>query len=172
MWKLVRLGISMCLLYGFWRLLSWKPLWGFLKPVGPTRNRAGFLLILVAILFWWVSVFSITFSRRKSQKAAVATRSAQPVLSESRYLAGNQACAIPRDPTPPRVPGVRFADVGGLEDEKQQIRELVDSRVQPGKYSSSGVARQKRTTLEQSASGARSCFASKGRESTAGYFFR
>ena len=25
--KIVRLGISICLLYGFWLLLNWKPLW-------------------------------------------------------------------------------------------------------------------------------------------------
>jgi len=40
-----------------------------------------------------------------------------------------------------RVPELRFADVGGLEDEKQQIRDLVESRIQPGKYAKYGVVR-------------------------------
>ena len=40
-----------------------------------------------------------------------------------------------------RVPGLRFSDIGGLEDEKQQIRDLVESRMQPGKYAKYGVVR-------------------------------
>lgn len=40
-----------------------------------------------------------------------------------------------------RVPKVRFADVGGMEDAKQQIREVVESRLNPQKYARYGVNR-------------------------------
>jgi transitional endoplasmic reticulum ATPase len=139
--KIVRLGISFCLLYGFWLLLNWKPLWGFLEPFGMTRNRAGFRLILVATIMWWVTSFWIIFSRGMARKAAFATGSTQPVSLHSPYPPSNQVSAISQPQMSPRLPELRFADVGGLEDEKQQIRDLVESRVQPGKYAKYGVVR-------------------------------
>ena len=139
--KIVKLGISICLLYGFWLLMNWKPLWGFLEPFGMTRNRAGFRFILVAIIVWWVTVFWIIFSRGTARKAAVATGSTQPVSQHSPYPPSNQVPAIPQAQMSQRVPELRFADGGGLEDEKQQIRELVESRMQPGKYTKYGVVR-------------------------------
>jgi SpoVK/Ycf46/Vps4 family AAA+-type ATPase len=139
--KIVRLGISICLLYGFWLLLNWKPLWGFLEPFGVTRNRAGFRLILVAIIVWWVTVFWIIFSRGTARKAAIATGSTQTVSPRSPYPPSNEVPAIPQPQVSPRVPLLCFADLGGLEDEKQQIRDLVESRMQPGKYTKYGVVR-------------------------------
>ena len=139
--KIVKLGISICLLYGFWLLLNWKPLWGFLEPFGMTRNQAGFHLILVAIIVWWVTVFWIIFSRGTARKAEVATGSTQPVLLRSPYPASNQVLAIPKPQLSPGPPDLRFTDVGGLEDEKQQIRELVESRMQTGKYTKYGIVR-------------------------------
>lgn len=139
--KIVKLGISICLLYGFWLLLNWKPLWGFLEPLGMTRNRAGFRLILVAIIVWWVTVFWIFFSRGTTRKVAAATGSPQPVSLRSPNSPPNQVPAIPQPQASPRVPLLCFADLGGLEDEKQQIRDLVESRMQPGKYTKYGVVR-------------------------------
>ncbi|MGH9351997.1 MAG: ATP-binding protein, partial [Terriglobia bacterium] len=40
-----------------------------------------------------------------------------------------------------RVPQVRFADVGGMEAAKEQIREVVESRLKPEKYAAYGVVR-------------------------------
>ncbi len=139
--KIVKLGISICLLYGFWLLLNWKPLWGFLEPLGMTRNRSGFRLILVAIIVWWVTVFWIIFSRGKAQKAAVASGPNPTLSSQSPYSAPNRVSSSPQQQMSTRVPGLRFSDIGGLEEEKQQIRELVESRMQPGKYSRYGVVR-------------------------------
>ena len=139
--KIVKLGISVCLLYGFWLLLNWKPLWSFLEPLGMTRNRAGFRLILIAIIVWWVTVFWIIFSRGTARKVAVATGSPQPVSLRPPNPPSNQVPAIPQPQVSPRVPLLRFADLGGLEDEKQQIRDLVESRMQPGKYTKYGVVR-------------------------------
>src|SRR5579863_2638927 len=139
--KFVKLGISICLLYGFWLVLNWKPLWSFLEAFGMTRNRAGFRLILVAIIVWWVTVFWIIFSRGKTQKAAVASGPNPTLSSQSPYSAPNRVSSSPEQQKSTRVPGLRFSDIGGLEDEKQQIRDLVESRIQPGKYTKYGVVR-------------------------------
>lgn len=141
LWKLVRLGISVCLLYGFWMLLNWRPLWRLVKPFGLTRDRTGFELILAAILLWWVSVFWILFSRRRPHKIAVPSGPPQQVLSPSQSSAPNSASAIPQRQQFAKVPQLRFADVGGLDEEKRQIRELVQSRIEAGKYRKYGVVR-------------------------------
>ena len=140
--KIVKLGISICLLYGFWLLLNWKPLWGFLEPFGMTRNRAGFRLILVAIIVWWVTVFWIIFSRGTSKESSCRDRINPTLFRCNPHIPHRiRFPAIPQPQMSPRVPGLRFADVGGLEDEKQQIRDLVESRIQPGKYAKYGVVR-------------------------------
>src|ERR1700681_2426226 len=38
-------------------------------------------------------------------------------------------------------PTVRFADVGGLEETKSQIRQLIETRLKPGKFGKYGVVR-------------------------------
>ena len=139
--KIVKLAISVLLLYGFWMLLNWKPLWSFLGPLGFTRNRTGLGLIMGAILAWWVSVFWILFSGGKGQRAAVASGPNATLSSQSPYSAPNPVSAGPQQQISLRVPELHFADIGGLEAEKQQIRELVESRMHPGQYSKYGVVR-------------------------------
>ena len=69
--KLARMTISVCMLYGFWTLLNWRPLWRIVGPFGLTRREAGFWLILSAILAWWVSVIWIAFSRPYRRQGGV-----------------------------------------------------------------------------------------------------
>ncbi len=123
--KILRLAISTGLLYGFWMLLNWAPLWGFLRPFGMSRNRTGLWLILIAILFWMISLIRILFSRPKAKAALGPRSSTTPAFQE-----------VLRN-----VPEVRFADVGGLETEKQLIRELVESRLKFKKYRKYGITR-------------------------------
>ena len=73
--KLACVVISVCLLYSFWTLLNWRPLWRIVGPLGLTRREAGFWLILSAILLWWVSVIWIAFSRPYRRQCA---RKSQP----------------------------------------------------------------------------------------------
>ena len=68
--KLACVVISVCLLYSFWTLLNWRPLWRVVGPFGFTRREAGFWLILSAILLWWVSVIWIAFSRPYRRQSA------------------------------------------------------------------------------------------------------
>jgi transitional endoplasmic reticulum ATPase len=123
--KIVRLALATCLLYGFWMLMNWEPLWSLLRPLGLSRSRTGFWLILAAILSWWISVFWIAFSRRKGQSAAV----------------GGAATKTASERVASRIPEARFADVGGLDAEKGLIRELVESRIRPERYRKYGVIR-------------------------------
>lgn len=139
--KILRLAISVLLLYGFWMLLNWRPLWSFLAPFGFTRNRTGFVLIVAAILAWWVSVFWILFSRGKPQRAVVASGPSATLSSQPSYSPPNRVSIMPQQQMALNVPELRFADIGGLESEKQQIRELVESRMRPEKYSKYGVVR-------------------------------
>jgi ABC-type nickel/cobalt efflux system permease component RcnA len=80
--KVVRLGISVCLLYGFWMLMNWKLLWVVLGPLGLTRREAGFWLMLGAILIWWVSVLWIVFSRPRRRQGVVAANPARSVVHQ------------------------------------------------------------------------------------------
>jgi hypothetical protein len=80
--KVVRLGVSVCLLYGFWMLMNWKLLWVVLEPLGLTRREAGFWLMLGAILIWWVSVLWIVFSRPRRQQGVVAANPARSVVHQ------------------------------------------------------------------------------------------
>ncbi|MCI0622105.1 MAG: AAA family ATPase [Acidobacteria bacterium] len=123
--KIGRLAFATCLLYGFWMLLNWEPLWNLLRPLGLSRSRTGFWLILIAILFWWISVLRIAFSRRKRHAAA----------------AGQVTTTVTSGVILSRVPEVRFSDVGGLETEKQLIRELVESRLRSKRYRAYGISR-------------------------------
>jgi transitional endoplasmic reticulum ATPase len=123
--KILRLAISTGLLYGFWMLLNWAPLWSFLRPFGMSRNRTGFWLILTAILLWGISIARILFSRPKAKAAPGPRSSTTPAFQEALRS----------------VPEVRFADVGGLETEKQLIRELVESRLKFNKYRKYGITR-------------------------------
>ncbi len=123
--KIGKLAVVTCLLYGFWMLLNWDPLWSLLRPLGLSRSQTGFWLILTAILLWCFSVLRLAFTRRKEQ--AATTVSAPTTAVQQAMLS--------------RVPDVRFADVGGLENEKKLIRELVESRLSFKRYRKYGISR-------------------------------
>jgi transitional endoplasmic reticulum ATPase len=139
--RILKLAISTCLLYGFWRLLNWKPLWHILSPLGLTRNGSGFRLILLAIIAWWISVFWILFSRTR-HKTVVASGPSGVLSSQSQYSASNPPSGSQQQqPVPLKAPKLCFSDIGGLEDEKRQIGELIKSRLEPCTYSKYGVVR-------------------------------
>jgi hypothetical protein len=71
--KLVKLGISVCLLAAFSMLMNWGPLWSLLGPFGFTRNQTGFHLIVATVCMWWISVLWITLSRPRRVSMQQAT---------------------------------------------------------------------------------------------------
>ena len=117
--KLVKIAIAVCLLQGFVMFLDWKP---FLTAFGLTRSDI-FWPVMGAILIWLVSVVWILFSRPRA--AAIGTG-----ISGlwKRWLW-------------PRVHRLCFRDVAGLEHEKEQIRQLVQSCLHSAKYRRYGVVR-------------------------------
>ncbi len=123
--KILKLALTTGLLYGSWMLLNWAPLWRLLRPFGMSRDRTGFWLILTAILFWGISVVRTLFSRPKAIAAPGPRSTMAPAFQEMGR----------------GVPDVRFADVGGLETEKQLIRELVESRLKFKRYRKYGITR-------------------------------
>lgn len=95
-------------------------------------SGVGVALELLILVVWWVLFFGIIFSRLKyrSQFADAST-------PRQRQSSVDGPTAAPEL----RVPKVRFADVGGMEEVKQQIREVVESRLYPQKYAAYGVDR-------------------------------
>lgn len=115
--KIVKLGIASCLLLGWTMLLKWEPLVASLEL---TRRET----------FWPWLVGNICFA------AAVVWI----VFQEAIISLTGRPSQVP-GPRQSRSRRVRFADVGGMEQAEQQIRELVESRLHPGKYRKYGTVR-------------------------------
>lgn len=87
------------------------------------------LLTLCAV--WGLGLLWILLSRSKSGRERVHVGASQDRRS------GNTGQAV----SELRVPRVRFADLGGMQEAKQQIREVVESRLNPQKYARYGLNR-------------------------------
>jgi ATP-dependent 26S proteasome regulatory subunit len=89
------------------------------------RSQTEGLLILVSTLVWLGMTLRVRFGgfRLPSLRLGI------PAL-------GNRAPEIRTT-----RPSATFADVGGMEEAKQQIREIVENRVHPGKFGRYGVVR-------------------------------
>src|SRR5579875_72212 len=93
--------------------------------------NVGVTLALIFLAAWWAAFFWILFSRPRGKRHPVQI-STQPV----------QSVAVEAEPVPElRIPRIRFADVGVMEEAKEQIREVVESRLNPDKYAAYGVVR-------------------------------
>ena len=115
--KLVKLGIATCIVLGWSMLLGWPPLF---SAFGLAR-RDTFWPWLIGSVCFWVVVAWIIFP--------------EAIVS----LAGHRSQAVvPRHGGSRRL---RFTDVGGMEEAKQQIRELIESRLNPAKYRKYGMVR-------------------------------
>jgi len=127
--------VALLFFFGFVRFIVWEPLWWVLRPLGLTKKMSIPVLLGVAILAWILSSVWIYVSRPRT--AVVTGSSHQPLVvgpAPSAAIAANQDII-------PAVPVVRFADVGGMENEKQQIRELVESQLNSKKYKRYGIVR-------------------------------
>jgi transitional endoplasmic reticulum ATPase len=138
--KVLRLGVSLCLALGFLGLLTWTPFWEALGLFGFNRKTYGGWFLLAVSIGWWIAFFWIVFSKHKRARIGVGSGSRAEVPQQFTSQL-RQIEPASKQQVLPKVPGLRFADVGGLEDEKQQIQDLVESRMQPGKYTKYGVVR-------------------------------
>jgi transitional endoplasmic reticulum ATPase len=118
--KLLQVGMATCLVMGWGMLLRWGPL---LNALGLTVRDTLYPWLIGVVCFW----------------GAVAWITLHDELVALGLLAGVRPKALV-----PRAGGskrLRFADVGGMEEAKQQIRELVESKLNPGKYRKYGMVR-------------------------------
>jgi transitional endoplasmic reticulum ATPase len=115
--KVARLGIATCIVLGWSMLLRWRPL---LSEFGLTR-RDTLWPWLIGSLCFWAAIAWIIFPEAIVSIAGHRSQSLVPRQGGSRRL--------------------RFTDVGGMEEAKQQIRELVESRLNPAKYRKYGMVR-------------------------------
>ncbi len=100
---------------------------------GRSLSVDGFGMILLALTaFWLVGTLWIFLSRTKGRIRRVNST----VSNATREIVSSPG-SIPEL----RVPQFRFADVGGMQEPKQRIREVVESRLNPDKYAAYGVVR-------------------------------
>ena len=116
--RILEFVVVSCFALGTIVLLMWSPVLETAKenkPLGPLW----ILLLGTVSIAWIVSFFRIFLFRRsdKSSRATVAVvnKSSQP---------------IPQ-PLTPNVPSERFADLGGMDDAKDQIRQMVGAHLRP-----------------------------------------
>jgi transitional endoplasmic reticulum ATPase len=112
---------------GFLYLLKWAPFWKMMQSPGFTsKNKETGVLILVATIIWMIATVRVIVPGG---------------LRLPAFRSGRKAFAT----QPPRVettrPKVAFADVGGCDDAKARIREIVQNRLNPGKLKKYGVVR-------------------------------
>ena len=118
--KLTQVAMATCLVMGWSMLLRWEPL---LNALGLTVRDTLYPWLMGLVCFW----------------GAVAWITLNDELVALGAVAGVRPKALV-----PRAEGskrLRFADVGGMEEAKQQIRELVESKLNPGKYRKYGMVR-------------------------------
>jgi transitional endoplasmic reticulum ATPase len=126
--KCVKVAISFCLLIAFTKLLYWKPLWTMLAPPGAESSQGRSWIMVISVLAWWVAVFWIIFSRPTAVAGVPQSRS----TSEGSTAGASSVSTVPE---------LQFSDVGGLEEAKEKIGQLVRGQLEPGKYKSYGVVR-------------------------------
>ena len=112
---------------GFLHLLRWAPFWTMMQSLGFTsKNKETGVLILVATMVWMIATVRVVVSGGLRLPAfGLRTRLARPTAPQMTTTR----------------PKVRFADVGGLDETKSQIRQLIETRLKPGKFSEYGVIR-------------------------------
>ena len=115
---------------GLLLLLVWDPVIKASKE-SPALTALWILLLGLTPIGWVVLFFRIFLSRspQKARAAPVAVGAPAPRPQV-------QPQAVVRN-----VPIQRFADVGGMDDAKEQVRQLVQAHLKPGKYERYGLIR-------------------------------
>ena len=128
--KPVKFAVVSCIALGSLVLLMWDPVLQTAKqnkPLGPLW----ILLLGVTSIGWVVSFFWIFLSKSKQKAQATPSTSG----------GSGPRLQVQQQPVVRIVPSERFADVGGLDDAKEQIRQLVQGQLNPGKYERYGLVR-------------------------------
>ncbi len=128
--KPLKFVVASCIALGLAIFLLWD-------PVQKTTKQSSALTALWVLfsgltpIGWIVSFFWIFLSKPKRKTRAIPVAVGGPVP-----LPAPQPAAAT-----PNVPAERFADVGGMDDAKDQIRQVVQAHLKPGKYERYGLLR-------------------------------
>ncbi len=126
--KLLSLAVASLIALGLLAALVWEPVIKVSKA-SPAFTALWILLLGLAPIGLIVSFLKILLSK-PNQKRTLAT-----VGSPVQRLAPKPVEAIRN------VPAERFADVGGMEEAKEQIRQVVQGHLNPEKYERYGLVR-------------------------------
>lgn len=126
--KACRLAMVFFLYSGFLYLLKWNMFWKWMLALGfENRNKTEGFLIFVSTLVWLYITLRILFGFRL------------PILGFGFGIPALTRGGAPQMKT--ARPNITFADVGGMEEAKQQIREIVENRLHPDRFGKYGVVR-------------------------------
>lgn len=128
--KLVRFATASLFAVGLIILLMWKPILGFSRA-GTGPALIWFLLMGLSTLGWVLSFFWIMLFRPKP-RYALATVGAQVAQQNPNPKPEKLIPSVPRE---------RFADLGGMEEQKERTRQVILAQLKPGKYERYGVLR-------------------------------
>jgi transitional endoplasmic reticulum ATPase len=112
---------------GFLYFLRWPPFWTMTQSLGFTsKNKETGVLVLIATMVWMIATV----------RSIVTGALRLPALGLRPRPASGRAPDVKT-----AHPTVKFADVGGMEEAKSQIRQVVENRLQPGKFRKYDVVR-------------------------------
>jgi transitional endoplasmic reticulum ATPase len=128
--KPLKFAAASCVALGLIILVNWKPV------LQLSKGNSGLSLLWFALMGlstagWLVSFFWIFLGRPQRRTGATPVGIGAPV----QRAAAKPVEAV-RD-----VPAERFADVGGMEEAKEQIREVVQAHLDSRKYERYGLVR-------------------------------
>ena len=128
--KPLKFAAASCVALGLIILLTWKPV------LQQNRGSSGltllwFILMGLSSVGWLASFFWIFLARPKPRLAAAPV----PVGSSVQRPAPKPIEVVRN------VPAERFADVGGMDEAKEQIRQVVQGHLNPEKYKRYGLVR-------------------------------
>jgi ATP-dependent Zn protease len=125
--KACRVTLAVFVYSSFLCFLRWPPLWTMMQSLGFTsKNKETGVLILIATIVWMIATVRVI----------VPGGLRLPVLSFRPRPVGTSARAMKMT-----RPTLKFADVGGMEEAKSQIWQIVESRLRPGKFGGYGIVR-------------------------------
>ena len=126
--KLLRLAVVSLIAIGLLVLLVWEPVIRASKA-SPAFSALWIVLLGLAPIGLIVSFFRILLSK-PNEKGTLATvgRSVQKPAPKPVEVVRN-------------IPAERFADLGGMDDAKEQIRQVVQGHLNPEKYQRYGLVR-------------------------------
>jgi transitional endoplasmic reticulum ATPase len=127
---IARLVAISFVMFGYFSLFFSATFWGVLKAVGVSQESVALYLWLGGGAVWLVWSLLIVFSKPASYGAVLAAGPPQPAAQRHPLTAQ----AVKRI-----VPEERFQDVGGMEEAKEQIRQVVETQLHPEKFRQYGV---------------------------------